>query len=136
MLPGLQLATFLTMFPEFVNANTANPVLIPNYILLVNNGYGFSRTSESDTSILMPYYYLIAHFTSVSTMPQNGMLAGPSASDRTIGDHSDLVSLTFQAIEKLSLDQSFMTSSRYGQIFWMFTKQSYIQNMYLQGGWW
>lgn len=126
--PGLDLADFQTMFPEFSAVSTS---LIDTFINLINNGYNFTTNDVTDTTILNIYYQLLAHFVSTSTQPVTGNIAGPSGSympDSTTASH---VSISFMQIQNLSLDQSFMNSTRYGQVFWMMTKQQYVQNFYL-----
>lgn len=126
--PGLDLTDFQTMFPEFSAVSTS---LIDTFINLINNGYNFTTNNVTDTTILNIYYWLLAHFVSTSTQPVTGNISGPSGSympDSTTASH---VSISFMQIQNLSLDQSFMNSTRYGQVFWMMTKQQYVQNFYL-----
>jgi hypothetical protein len=125
------------MFPEFSLVSSA---LLQTYLDLINNGYGFINDNVSDSTTLNIYYFLCAHLVSISTQPFTGIINGPTGADRRIGDSAALVSLTFQQIEGLSIDQSFMNSTRYGQVFWLFSKQQYLNNFYLNVGrsvgWW
>lgn len=126
MPPGLILATFLSMFPQFssVSTNTIN-----NFINLINTGYLFTQQNVTDPNILNPYYNLLAHLIAVSTQP-TGIAGGPSPSIMPSATTAGLVSASFQAVKDLTLDQVFMNSTWYGQVFWMFTKQEYVKSYY------
>lgn len=130
MVPGLQLSTFQTMFPEF---STVSPALIQTFLDLVNNGYQFVQENITDTVVLNIFYFLVAHFVAVSTNQIVGTVAGPSGSFMPTASSAGLVSLSFQQVENYSADQAFMLSTRYGQTFYYFQKQQYIQNFYLSG---
>lgn len=131
MVPGLQLATFLSMFPQYANVTTAT---VNGYICLINNGYQFVSQCVTDVPTLQPYYYLLAHMVAVSTNPISNTTAGNAGSYMPTNTSAGLVSMGFQQLETMVADQAFMLSTWYGQIFWMFTKQQYVQNFYLQGG--
>lgn len=134
MIPGLTLAGFQAMFLEFSNVSTS---LIQTFINLINNGYNFINQNVTDSTTLNIYYFLAAHLVAVSTQPITGVTNGPSGSYMPLSDSAGLVSLSFQAIEGLSADQAFMLSTRYGQTFWTFAKQQYVQNFYLNNlCWW
>ncbi len=130
MTAGLQLTTFQAMFPEFATVSTAS---IQIYLDLINNGYQFITQNIEDTTVLNIFYFLAAHFVAVSTNQGIGTTAGPSGSFMPIASTAGLVSLNFQQIENYSADQSFMLSTRYGQTFYYFQKQQYLQNFYLSG---
>jgi hypothetical protein len=127
-MPGLNLTDFQTMFPEF---NLVSTSLITTFINLINNGYGFITSNETSTTVLDIYYWLVAHFVSTSTQQSTGNINGPAASWMLEATTTAQVSASFAKIQNLSIDQSFMNSTRYGQVFWMMTKQQYVQNFYL-----
>lgn len=130
MAAGLQLSTFQTMFPEFSTVATS---LIQTFLDLINNGYQFIVDDIEDLVVLNIYYFLAAHFVASSTNQITGTSAGPSGSFMPTASSAGLVSLSFQQIENYSADQAFMLSTRYGQTFYFFAKQQYIQNFYLNG---
>ena len=128
MMPGLNLTDFQTMFPEF---NLVSSSLITTFINLINNGYGFITSNETSATVLDIYYWLLAHLVSASTQQSTGNINGPAASWMLEATTTAQVSASFAKIQNLSIDQSFMNSTRYGQVFWMMTKQQYVQNFYL-----
>lgn len=133
---GLTLAQFNIDFPEF---STVSPTLVQLFLDMVNCGY--QLTTVTNTCTLNIYYWLIAHLVATATQQVTGATAGASGSYMPVGSTAGLVSLTFQAIEGLSADQAFMLSTRYGQVFWMFSKQQYVMNTYfnvgcVRWGWW
>ena len=127
MVPGLDYADFLAMFPEFTNVPEA---LVTTFINLINNGYGFTQQNVTDPVILGIYYWLLAHFVASSTLPVTGSTSGPAGSYLPSATAAGLVSASFQTVANLSADQSFMLSTRYGQVFWTMSKQQYVQNYY------
>ncbi len=132
MVPGLTLANFQTMFPEFGNVSVD---LINTFINLINNGYQFTQQNVTDATTLNIYYWLLAHLVATATQQITGATGGPAGSYMPLSSTAGLVSMSFEQIPNLSADQAFMLSTRYGQVFWTFTKQQYIQNFYLTGGW-
>jgi hypothetical protein len=131
--PGLNSTDFNTMFPEFVSVSSS---LITTFINLINNGYLFTVQNVTDPTILNIYYWYVAHLVAVSTQTITGTLAGPSGSYLPNSETAGLVATSFQEVKDISADQSFMLSTRYGQVFWVFTKQQYVQNFYLNQSWW
>lgn len=123
---GLTLVGFNAIFPEFSAVSSS---LVQLFIDMLNSGYVL--TNETDQNVLNIYYWLLAHLVAVSTQQITGGTAGPSGSYMPLGSTAGLVSLTFEAINGLSADQAFLLSTRYGQTFWYFTKQRYIQKFYL-----
>jgi hypothetical protein len=131
--PGLNSTDFNAMFPEF---STVSSALITTFINLVNNGYQFTQDAVTDPVILNIYYWLVAHLVATSTKKYTGNIAGPSGSYLPAADSAGLVSISYQQVQGLSADQSFMLSTRYGEVFWTFTKQQYVINFYLSPGCW
>ena len=126
--PGLDVLVFQFMFPEF---NLSCSTIVCTFINLINYGYKFVQQGINSTAILDPYYFLVAHLVATSTNQFTGTVAGPAGSYLPEGQTAGLVSASFQTVQGLSADQSFMLSTRYGQVFWVFTKQQYVQNFYL-----
>lgn len=133
MAAGLNSTDFLNLFPEF---STVSINLINTYINMINFGFMLVTNNVTDTNILTIYYFLVAHYVSISTQPTTGTLSGPAGSYMPESESTGAVSASFAKIEKLSADESFMLSTRYGQVYWTSAKQQYIQNFYLnQCGW-
>ncbi len=126
--PGLDITDFNTMFPEFASVSSA---LVTTFLNLINNGYGFILQNVTDTTILNIYYWLCAHLVATATQVNTGAIGGPSGSYMPESMKTGLVEASFAKIQNLSADQAFMLSTRYGQVFWTFTKQQYVQNFYL-----
>lgn len=139
MAAGLDIGDFNTMFPEFANAPSA---LVTTIINLVNNGYNFINQNVTDPTILNIYYWLVAHLVATSTQTTTGSILGPAGSYLPESQTASKVSVSFAKVQNLSLDQVFMFSTRYGEVFWTFAKQQYIQNFYINQtgfcgiGWW
>ena len=132
-MPGLQLAQFRTLFPEF---SAVSDALVQTFLDLINNGYNFINNSVTNTTILNIYYWLSAHFVATATIPVTGAIAGAAGSYLPSSTTASKLSVSFQAVQGLSMDQVFMNSTRYGEVFWTMAKQQYIQNFYLSGGCW
>jgi hypothetical protein len=124
---GLILASFRGLFPEFVNVSDAN---IQTILDTINCGYQLIELDITDSCTLNIYYWLGAHLafmgynladgSSKPASPMYGLSA--SATSRT--------SVSFINTGTSSLEQSFINSTRYGQMFSWLCKQRYIHNTY------
>lgn len=124
---GLILSQFRTNFPEF---NAVADSICQALIDVVNNGFNLISDNVTDTAILNIYYYLVAHFVAVSTTT-TGTIAPAAGSYMPESSTVGAVSASFAKINDLSADQSFMLSTRYGQVYWFLAKQQYIKSNYL-----
>lgn len=126
--PGIDVADFQTMFPEFSSVSSS---IITIYVNLINNGYGLVANNVTDSTVLNIYYFLCAHLVQVATNYANGTTSGPSPWYALDATSTSKASFDFVKLQEVTIDQSFMTSTRYGQVYWTFMKQQYIQNYYL-----
>lgn len=120
--------TFYAMFPEFASAPM---YLVNQYIDLINNFYNLSDVSDS--WVLNNYYYLLAHFVATSTMVSDkSQIAYPATSQTKSGENAGSLSADYASayIANMTADQSFLTSTRYGQMFFFFQKKQYLNTVY------
>lgn len=127
---GLILSQFRTNFPEFVSVQDS---IINGILDVINYGYNLISNNVTDTGILNIYYYLVAHFVSVSTNSESE-IGPPGGSYMPESSTTSKVSDSFAKIDGLTADMSFMLSTRYGQVFYFLSKQLYIQRTYLSLG--
>lgn len=126
--PGLNLTDFRTTFPEF---SAVSDALINTFLALINNGYQFITNNVTSATTLNVYYWLVAHFVATATIPVTGAIAGAAGSYLPSSTTASKLSVSFQAVQGLSMDQVYMNSTRYGEVFWTMSKQLYVQNFYL-----
>lgn len=125
---GLNSTTFYAMFPEF---SAAPLYLVQQYIDLIN-GY-YRLTDVEDSLVLLNYNYLLAHFVALSTMPgDRSQVSGPSAVNTKSSETAGSLSASYVSgnIANMTADQSFLTSTRYGQVFYNFKKVVYLETVY------
>lgn len=126
--PGLNSVTFFTMFPQFA---TAPVYLVDMYVSLINNGYGFITNGVTDLAVLNIYYMLLAHFVASTTMPTDPSQINYAAPLYTkTAENSGQAGASYVNIPMLTADISMMNSTWYGQQFYSFARQNYIQNTY------
>ena len=124
---GLVLASFKSLFPEFVNVSDAN---IQTIIDTINCGYNLISLNVTDTCTLNIYYWLAAHLAFLGYNLSDGSAKAASPSGALTASATSRTSVSFANPTNMTADQSFINSTRYGQMFYWLCKQRYIQNTY------
>jgi|ERR1700679_2406929 len=122
---ALDYTDFLTTFPEFSNVTETSVQL---FIDIINNGFNLS--GQTNTSVLNAYYFLVAHFVSTSYDLDTGLVRTLSPSYTLTSSGTDRQSASFAQMQTMSSDMSFITSTRYGQVYFTLSKQFYLFNNY------
>ena len=124
---GVILASFRTMFPEFKNVADAN---IQTILDLVNCSFQLISLEIADDCTLAIYYWLVAHLAYLGYDLSTGESKPASPSNALQASATSRTSVTFANIDALSADQSYINSTRYGQMFYRLCRQRYIHNTY------
>lgn len=124
---GVILASFRTQFPEFKNVSDAN---IQTILDTINCGFQLITLNITDACTLNIYYWLTAHLAYLGYDLSTGESKPASPSNALQASSTSRTSVTFANIEPMTADQSYINSTRYGQMFYWLCRQRYIHNTY------
>jgi hypothetical protein len=124
---GVILASFRAKFPEFSLISDTN---IQSVLDSVNCGYLLIEQNVEDDCTLNIYYWLCAHISVTTYDINDGAVLPASPIYGLTSSTTSLVSNSFLNVGENSLEQSYMASTRYGQMFLVLCKQRYIHNTY------
>lgn len=124
---GVILSTFRNLFPEFVKVSDAN---IQNILDTINCGYNLITLNITDSCTLNIYYWLVSHLAFLGYNLADGSTKAASPSGALTASATSRTSVSFANPTDMTADQSFINSTRYGQMFYWLCKQRYIHNTY------